>query len=414
MGGSEQREQRRCNYCGTDHPTDELSDEHIIPEYMFNASYVLPDVCIRANNYMAVAFETPVRLSPTMREILLLYSPKPAKGPIYRGKVQTERGTTEDLWLKDGEEYFSSLPAYVETDEVRVTVQTADGDSAQTTIKLPFKVAARAEGAAEFVGASAERRLQADKKKLESYLASIREDPERNPAFAAFLRASDARPRREPVVEMTVTRQSTTSESVVSDALPRVTEVDGDLYAKQIMKIAWTHACRQLGREVLGNPVGDAILGFIAGGHIPEDVVVAVSGEVGAGQVDSLLRDSTVAGERFYWWRDSPEIAAAKAMALGNGSATQELQRFAGGRLQAAKECRQFIKWSKVIEIGPERGDQLAGRRFHALTIEDDGGRGRTATVVRVVLFGGIIDAKVQVADRVVPHAQVLEKRIDF
>ena len=189
---------------------------------------------------------------------------------------------------------------------------------------------------------------------------------------------------------------------------------DAENHGKLLMKIAWTHACRQLGRDVLQNPVGNAVLRHIAGGYIPENDVVAACEEVGRGGVDALLRCSTVDGERMYWWKDPAEDAVAKTKRLGPGPAAQRLHAHAMGRLEAAKLSLEFNNWPRVITVSPEVWKGPAKYRYHQLTIEDESRGELAATVVHVVLFGGILDAKVQVTDRVVPHENVEAKRIEF
>ena len=137
---------RRCNYCGIDHPVGELSDEHIIPRFLLNESYVLPDVCKRVNNFIACSFETPVRQDGPLRNVVVYFDPAARGKRIHMGQVETDDGGTADVWFEDGREHLVPRPTYLETDELRVSAERPDGSVVSTLTRVPFKFVVGAHG----------------------------------------------------------------------------------------------------------------------------------------------------------------------------------------------------------------------------------------------------------------------------
>jgi len=378
-----------CPYCGLEHDEDTASNEHIVPEALFNKNYVLKPVCKMWNHFMSFSFEQDMLRSKMFRELRLVFQ-KPT-GSKRVGEVTDVSGQKYERYFENGREILKKKPSLESENTLTIRALARDGRVLEFELVLPFEIHRRVTGSTEMI-----RREKLNAKvaeQLESaldYVRSLADDASKRPSeLADFLRANEAemlRPKRGHIDFEWTERPAELVESLADERFA----IDDEKARKFFLKIAWTHACKQLGRSALNGPFATFILEYIRSGWVRE---------VHARLAPALFDQRTIEGHDFFLWSDSPVVSAEKCDALTRAT-REEIEPQALKRLSQFHNVRNLISFAPVT-LDFDHSRDYPELRYHELELRHDSIRGVEGLCCRIALFGGTCSALVLLATEV-------------
>ncbi|MGE0787782.1 MAG: hypothetical protein AB7S26_19055 [Sandaracinaceae bacterium] len=381
-----------CNYCGVEHDDKLLAREHVIPEALLNANLILTNTCLFWNNYFARSFESEVTSSSFMREVLRYFDPGrlTGKGAVYIKPVQTARGTTEHVWVVDGEEMLRDLPERETTNRVTIDAFDANDERHPIEIVLPFTYTTRLTGDSRAI-ADLAKKLEKERARIGAHLTALARDPSRDAGLAAELAQRNLKLKPPKAISFEASHNETTAGGAVDDFVPTVTALPAEQWFRFYMKVAWTYACLRLGREALMSAGGADMLAHLKAGRVATAAAAAAHGANRAA-ASKLLRDASIGGEQVWMWAidavsaahgvvQHPELAAPLADASRERAIASEFPR---GKVRVA-----------VAELDRVASGPADESRFHSLRLVAHESENARDLVCEVRLFGGVFAADV-------------------
>lgn len=394
--------QFECVYCNHSHPSDWFSLEHIIPKSLFNKSYVLSKACRLKNNYMSYAFEIRALNSDSLSELLILFDPP--KKPVYRGIFKNNMNLELVRWsLPSGKfEFGNARPDIEYRDNAEVMIEYNDGTKGTFMIDLPFKIVHKITGAPH-MNKVFDRIAEKTHKELFYYLDSINKGTIHNDKLSEFLELNKA---KFIFTEVAVTRELGEQKSLSRD-IKFIVEGDDEAINMLLLKIAWTHAVKQLGREKLLNPISDSIIIYLTSFHINDKRLISVF-------PDLFIKSYTIGDKEYIFWKYDIPRTIKMANELRNDDEKNNLLRHIKYRIDRFEFFKNIIVFNSEPILNIETDYQNPTRRFHYLnifTLSDENG---SRTVCEIKLFGGAVNVLVQLSE--VPVADIYPEafRVDF
>jgi hypothetical protein len=409
-----------CNYCGVPHDDAAHAVEHIIPEVLLNGALKLTGTCRRWNNFFARSFESPVCADDFMRELLLMFVPERAAGKeMYLGEVNTNRGTTEHRYFKNGREELRDRPTKRAARQISISAFDAAGREHPLEISLPFDIVVGATGDSRFL----EKQLRNATNQVEAvkqYLTGLSRDPSIDPALHAELQERGLSLRPPKSVSLDAARRPIGPEQVIDDILPKEFPLNAERWVKFYLKIAWCFACARVGRQKLSELGGLSVLEHLQSGALDPMLVAAVTG-ANSQLAAALFRDAIIDGETTWLWRsDIPTATASiQSEATLQEKLRLELERTHRGRAASHARAAPLVKFRFEPLDGGMTEEARREHRFHELVLVVDSAPGGLVLCCWVNLFGGSLLAKAQLTP---PFDQALlagveadpSARIDF
>jgi hypothetical protein len=383
-----------CNYCGIEHDNATRSIEHIVPEKLLNSSLVLPNVCRFRNNLYARAFETAVTSSKFMGEVLLEFMPvKQRPRIVHLGEVETERRTKEHLWLVNGEHRLRDLPTRATTTVLQIQAFDEFGNSHSIEVELPFAITSRVTGDEHAVG-EFRRKVEKERRKVFDYFTQLAVDPTKNaPLFVELeARGLHLRPPKEVAFEEASAQKC--AGGPVSDILPTLHSIERLPWTKFYMKIAWCFACLQIGRSALQQLGGDAILDFLVSDVVPERLVGLVTTDYKL--TEYLFRKASIDGQLVWLWRADGREAGQLANRV---QLPEDLVQALDERQRTEAFLTNYIHFKQPGALDRAAGVPGPQHRHHRITLRVDVRDSGAALVCDVSLFGGILEATIQLSN---------------
>lgn len=388
-----------CVYCNRLHPMDYNTDEHIVPEGLYNKNYVLLNACSFINNYMAHSFENRVMKSPPVEEIKLMI--RPPKKPIHRRKIPISLGfEVAQTIFPSGECNVVQLPQYISSDIIDIAVKASSGESVYHKLKLPFPII-NITGSPRFI--NPDRAFKKFEQVLLSYLKSLSENPSLDPVFENFLKENGATFDSK---EFKIAAKETKNPQIIipPEELAIKSNIDDEALYKLFFKIAWTHGAKQLGRNALSNPIAEWIFSYITSGHIKSKKLIR-------NYPDLCSNSIAIENQEYFFWKYGINETLdwiEKNTEEGNRN---YIMHHHIDRVQQFNIASQFIKVSNPIDL---IDNTLRARSkefsFHELGLKTLHVQGTPITVCSIKLFGGILTATVQLSQT--PLTEIYPKDI--
>lgn len=381
-----------CNYCGVDHDDKLHAREHVIPESLLNRTVVLRNTCLFWNNYFARSFENEVTSSHIMREALRYFDSDrlKGKGAAYIQPVRTARGTTEHLWVIDGEEMLRDLPERKATNRLTIDAFDTSDERHPIEVELPFTYTVGGTGDPRAI-ADLSKKLEKERVRIGAYLTALAEDPSRNPLVAAELARRNLKLKPPKAVSFETTQTPKTPGGLVDDIVPNVSALPLEHWFRFYMKIAWTYACLCLGRDALMSIGGEDILSNIKAGRVAT-LAADAAFRANPTVASSLLRQTSIAGEVVWMWTAdavSVAVAIAQHSELAAPLADACAERTTASKLPYRRVGLAPPVLNRVTSGPPEES------RFHSLNLVARERDDACDLFCEICLFGGVFAADV-------------------
>jgi hypothetical protein len=390
-----------CLYCDCEHPDGDESDEHIIPEALFNRRYVLGPVCKKWNNFMSFSFEQDMLRSKMFRELRLVVDRPGGRKRV--GEVTDVNGQQYERYFEYGREILKRKPVGQSANTIIVKARTEDGRVLDFELAVPFEVFRQIAGSTDMIKTEKiTAKFDAELQRVLRYLTELADDPGSHPAdLAQFLAGHDAKLLRPKGGK--VEHEWTDTPAVLVDNLaPESFTVDHEHARKFFMKIAWTHACKQLGRHALNGPFARFMIEYVRSGWVvPAKAAFA----------PDLFDRRMIDGTDMFLWAHPPAMSETVCAALDE-DAKRELWPLARERLAQFHTAGNLISFLPVVLNFDHRLD-YPEVRLHDLELRSGSVRGVDGLSCRISLFGGTCVATVLLSTEV-PSPLPPATRIDF
>jgi len=392
-----------CVYCGHVHPRDWYTVEHIIPQSLNNKNYVLNAACRRINNFMAHSFEKRIMQFELIKEILFLVNP-PRK-PVFRDNLETSLGVNITRWvLPSGKVEFAELPKYSETNYIQLSVKGRSGENFPYSLKLPFLIKSGVSGIPRMI-ASRHRHSEDGRQQITKYLTELSENPSIDKDFEKFLQEIGGTFTFKEVSVVETASQGTPI--ALPSELAKTMVIDNETLFKLFLKIAWTHAVRQFGIELLSGPIAKWILDYLATGYIEDNELIRSCPALFTNPVK-------IEDEEYVFWKYGLDETLSFIMQVPDELDRSDLLRYHKFRYQQFESASRLISFNAI----PKIDDELRARRnelcYHNLSLKTIEVSGRLITACCINLFGKLFEVKVQLSDEPITENYPPDIRIDF
>ncbi len=381
---------------GEPHEWTTRSVEHVLAERLGNASLKLGDVCAYWNNFFARSFENHVIGSAFVQGVLREFGLDriPRKGAFPLEELETARGTSERLWLVDGVEMLRDPVARrIKTRRIPFPSFDAAGTVHWFDVELPFQFVVSA-GGDEVEIASARQRVDDDMAKVLAHLQKVVDDPSLNEGVATYLRDTGRVLKHPGKVLYEAHAERNRDPEVVADIKPKLYSMDRERWSKFLLKIGWCFACRDIGRDALIAMGGETVLRYLKADRIDPHLVALCRSEA-ADIAAKLFIEAVVGGDRAWMWKAT--IPETDALIAGLSPDAQPFAWMA----QNQRKCDEtaIATWVHLKQAGllsRNAAPPSAGQRVHSLRLHITGNAGAEALFCSIRLFGGVVDASVQ------------------
>jgi hypothetical protein len=375
-----------CLYCQSLHPIECISEEHIIPKFLFNKNHTLKNVCKKVNNYMANSFEKRILQMELFKELLLFF--KPPEKPVYRGEIITNLDLqTYRYILPSGKHELTQHPAHSKTNFIQIPIRANSG-LLLYNLKLPFRVIEKIKGVSRMANKIQEH-SESDKKEIFEYLKQLEANPSLNKDFEKYLKDVDG---IFTFSDVAFKLESVTNPKIASLGRQALRfEVDYEILFKLFLKIAWTHSAKQFGLDWTSNKLSKWIISYLSSGHI-EDKDYKV-------KYPELFFEPVKIEENDYtFWKPNIEKSFKLIKAIPISKDREKLLIHHQKRVDEFAFANQFISYADAVEFDVDNKSQKEELSYHELSFYNAPYGDTEITICSISLFGGIFDVHIQVA----------------
>jgi hypothetical protein len=393
-----------CSYCNKPHPISWNTKEHIIPEALNNKKYILPFCCKHVNNYMAHSFEKRVLQYDLIKEILLLVTP-PQK-PIFRGNFKdSPYGVISRRILPTGKIELTEQIQKFETNTVKVNVKDKSGNIHTCDLTLPFSIVNRVV-VPDSMANVRKRYAEQAKKQLSDYFIELDKNNSINPEFEKFLEEVDATFKYNPDIQIDEEKEHQEPKVLGRDLQEHIT-FDNEALIKLFLKIAWTHAAKQYGRERLSNPTSNWILQYLTEGHISDSYLTSKYPYLFTEPID-------IDGDSFIFWKKGITDTGLIIEDIEDTQDKNDLFRLLKFNYDKNELSKQFIEFKTIEVFDDALRTRVNEFRTHRLALKNMSFGSNQATVCEIQLFGGLLEASVILSESPISELRPEDICINF